>query len=214
MAKKKPPAKLYDWDEALRDDLELALMEFKRYPLVGQIEALKALADYLRFRVVPGELLEPIESIYTDLINRADALTTEYKPGPRPAPSSERIVGARASGTVTVLKACGWKVGEAIKKVAAATGLDADWLRYFRDEIHRGRADESVRKIYDAHVADFLRDQTQMTPEEIASYVLDVCEHADATSEQADSAYADVVRLTRHDPVAEILTKLRSSSRH
>ena len=175
MAKKKPPAKLYDWDEALRDDLELALMEFKRYPLVGQIEALKALADYLRFRVVPGELLEPIESIYTDLINRADALTTEYKPGPRPAPLSERIVGARAAGTVTVLKACGWKVGEAIKKVAGVTGLDADWLRYFRDEIHRGRADESVRKIYDAHVADFLRDQTQMTPEEIASYVLDVC---------------------------------------
>ena len=32
-------------------------------------------------------------------------------------------------------------------------------------------------------------------------------------SEQADSAYADVVRLTDHDPVAEILAKLRSSSR-
>ena len=39
-------------------------------------------------------------------------------------------------------------------------------------------------------------------------------EHADAASEQADSAYADVVRLTGHDPVAEILAKLRSSSRH
>jgi hypothetical protein len=181
MAKKKPPAKLYDWDEALRDDLEIALMEFKLHPLLGQIEALEALAGYLRYRVVPGELLEPIESIYTELIDRADALTTEYKPGPRPAPLSERIVGARAAGTVTVLKVCGWKVGEAIKKVAGVTGLDADWLRYFRDEIHRGRAEESVRKIYDTHVADFLRDQTQMpreaqwTREELASYVLDVC---------------------------------------
>ena len=39
-------------------------------------------------------------------------------------------------------------------------------------------------------------------------------EHADTASEQADSAYADVVRLTGHDPVAGILAKLRSSSRH
>ena len=39
-------------------------------------------------------------------------------------------------------------------------------------------------------------------------------EHADTASEQADSAYADLVRLTGHDPVTEILAKLRSSSRH
>ena len=39
-------------------------------------------------------------------------------------------------------------------------------------------------------------------------------EHADASSEQADSAYADLVRLTGHDPVSEILATLRSSSRH
>ena len=39
-------------------------------------------------------------------------------------------------------------------------------------------------------------------------------EHADTASEQADSGYADLVRLTGHDPVAETLAKLRSSSRH
>ena len=39
-------------------------------------------------------------------------------------------------------------------------------------------------------------------------------EYADAASEQADSAYADLVRLTGHDPVSEILAKLRTSSRH
>ena len=39
-------------------------------------------------------------------------------------------------------------------------------------------------------------------------------EHADAASEQADSAYADLVRLIGHDPVSEILAKLRNSSRH
>ena len=33
-------------------------------------------------------------------------------------------------------------------------------------------------------------------------------EHADTASEQADSAYADLVRLTGHDPVTEILAKL------
>ena len=35
-------------------------------------------------------------------------------------------------------------------------------------------------------------------------------EHADTASEQADSAYADLVRLIGHDPVSEILAKLRS----
>ena len=39
-------------------------------------------------------------------------------------------------------------------------------------------------------------------------------EHADAASEQDDSAYADLVHLTGHNPVSEILAKLRSSSRH
>ena len=34
-------------------------------------------------------------------------------------------------------------------------------------------------------------------------------EHADTGSEQADSAYADLVRLTGDDPVTEILAKLR-----
>jgi hypothetical protein len=34
-------------------------------------------------------------------------------------------------------------------------------------------------------------------------------EHADTASEQADSAYADLIRLTGHDPVTEILAKLR-----
>ena len=33
------------------------------------------------------------------------------------------------------------------------------------------------------------------------------------TSEQADFAYADVVRMTGHDPATEILTRMRSSGR-
>ena len=33
-------------------------------------------------------------------------------------------------------------------------------------------------------------------------------EHADAVSEQADSAYADLVRLTGHDPATEISSRL------
>jgi hypothetical protein len=33
-------------------------------------------------------------------------------------------------------------------------------------------------------------------------------------SEQADSAYADLVRLTGHDPATEILANLRRSNRH
>ena len=37
-------------------------------------------------------------------------------------------------------------------------------------------------------------------------------EHADAGSEQAASAYADLVRLTGHDPVSEILSKLLGRS--
>jgi hypothetical protein len=35
-------------------------------------------------------------------------------------------------------------------------------------------------------------------------------EYADASSELAASAYADLMRLTGHDPAAEILTKLQS----
>ena len=34
-------------------------------------------------------------------------------------------------------------------------------------------------------------------------------EHADGSSEQADSAYTDLVRMTGHDPATEILAKLR-----
>jgi hypothetical protein len=34
--------------------------------------------------------------------------------------------------------------------------------------------------------------------------------HADASSDQADSAYADVVRLTGHDPAAEIAKLVRT----
>jgi hypothetical protein len=39
-------------------------------------------------------------------------------------------------------------------------------------------------------------------------------EHADAASELAASAYADLIRLTGYDPASEILAKLRSSGRH
>ena len=39
-------------------------------------------------------------------------------------------------------------------------------------------------------------------------------EHADAGSELAHSAYADLVRLTGHDPATEILAKLQRSRRH
>jgi hypothetical protein len=35
-------------------------------------------------------------------------------------------------------------------------------------------------------------------------------EHADAASELAASAYADLIRLTGHDPASEILARLRS----
>ena len=35
-------------------------------------------------------------------------------------------------------------------------------------------------------------------------------EHSDPPSEQLNSAYADLVRLTGHDPVAEITARLRS----
>jgi hypothetical protein len=35
-------------------------------------------------------------------------------------------------------------------------------------------------------------------------------EHADAASELAASGYADLIRLTGHDPAAEILAKLKS----
>jgi len=34
-------------------------------------------------------------------------------------------------------------------------------------------------------------------------------EHADGSGEQADSAYADLVRMTGYDPETEILAKLR-----
>src|SRR6476646_1049075 len=39
-------------------------------------------------------------------------------------------------------------------------------------------------------------------------------EHADAASELAASAYADLIRLTGHDPASEILARLRNSGGH
>ena len=123
----------YDWDEALQMDLEEALIEFKQLRLMGQILTLRALSQYLLWRI-PSNLLEPLESIYTELMNKAAALVADDRPGPRPAPLSEKIVEARAAATVTVLKNCRWKVSEAIERVAKVTGLEADRLRYFRDE--------------------------------------------------------------------------------
>jgi len=39
-------------------------------------------------------------------------------------------------------------------------------------------------------------------------------EHADAASELAASVYADLMRLTGHDPASEIIAKLRNSAGH
>ena len=38
---------------------------------------------------------------------------------------------------------------------------------------------------------------------------IDTRAHADGSGEQADSAYADLVRMTGYDPETEILAKLR-----
>ena len=71
MAKKKPEV-----DRWLVEDLEDALFEFKLdHPLLGQLSALKAIARHLLKRV-PEELLEPLESLYTDLMNQAAAMTS------------------------------------------------------------------------------------------------------------------------------------------
>ena len=167
MAKKKPPV-----DHWLVDDLEDALFKFKLdHPLWGQLAALKAIARHLRKRV-PEELLEPLESLYTDLMNQFAAMTKDDKPGPHPAPLDRRMVEAHSAATVTVLKNCGWKVGDAIAKVAQATGLDQERLRYVRDEIHRGRADELVRKIYDKHVERDGNSSEHMTREERVEHAL------------------------------------------
>ena len=167
MANKKPEV-----DKWLVDDLEVALLDFKiGPPLVGQLAALQAIARHLRRRV-PDGLLEPLESIYTDLTNKAAAMTADNKPGPHPAPLDRRMVEAHSAATVTVLKNSGWKVGDAIAKVAEATGLDPERLKYFRDEIHRGRADETVRKIYDRHVKRDEKSSGYMTREQRVEHEL------------------------------------------
>ena len=178
MRKKKSSADLpwYEkdlpWDEEeLLWGLYDASMELKQLPLLGQIMALKAIARHLRRRV-PDGLLEPLESIYTDLMNEAAAMTSDDKPGPHPAPLDRRIVEAHSAATVTVLKNCGWKVGDAITEVAKRTGLDPERLRYFRDEIHRGRADELARKVYDGDVKRDKNSSPHLTREQRVDFAL------------------------------------------
>ena len=103
MRKKKSSADLpwYEkdlpWDEEeLLWGLYDASMELKQLPLLGQIMALKAIARHLRRRV-PDGLLEPLESIYTDLMNEAAAMTSDDKPGPHPAPLDRRDGGSSLS---------------------------------------------------------------------------------------------------------------------
>ena len=122
------------------------------------------------------DLLEPFESFYTILMNQAAAITADEKPGPHPAPLAMRMVEAYSAATVTVLKNNGWKVGDAINEVAKRTGIDADRLRYFRDEIHRGRADELVRKIYNSHVKRDEEMSGHFTRDERIDYALHVTE--------------------------------------
>jgi hypothetical protein len=89
------------------------LHDFRADPLLGQAQAVKEVVHYLRTLRVSAELLEPLEILYTDLVNEL-AASTHDRPGPAPAPFSRRLVTAYASATVTVLKGCGWKVGDAI----------------------------------------------------------------------------------------------------
>jgi hypothetical protein len=121
---------------------------------------------------VPDGLLEPLESIYTDLMNHAEAITSEDRPGPRPASADKRMVEAHSAATVTVLKNCGWKVGDAVTEVAKRTGLDPERLKYFRDEIHRGRADELVRRIYDKQVERDEKSAPHLTREQRVDFAL------------------------------------------
>jgi hypothetical protein len=117
-------------------------------------------------------MLEPLESIYTELMNQAAAITADEKPGTRPAPLDRRMVEAHSAATVTVLKNCGWKVQDAITEIAKRTGLDLERLRYFRDEIHRGRADELVRKIYDKDVERDKKSSAHFTREQRVDFAL------------------------------------------
>ena len=78
-------------------------------------------------------------------------------------------LSARAAGTVTVLKACGWKVGEAIKKVARRDRrLMPIGSAISGTKFTEGRADEPCAKTT-SRCGLFRIPLAQMTPEEIAS---------------------------------------------
>jgi hypothetical protein len=93
------------------------------------------------------------------------------------------------------------------------TALFQEWLIAFEKSQSTTGDEETVAALALSRIESRIR----ATPAEglrgvVVKLGLDRClqEHADTASEQADSAYSDLVRLTGYDPATEILAKLRS----
>jgi hypothetical protein len=96
--------------------------------------------------------------------------------------------------------------------VEELTTLFQQWLTAFEKALSETGAEETVAALALARIESRIVATPAEGPRGLVVKLGLHCflnEHADAASEQADSAYSDLVRLTGHDPATEIFTKFR-----
>jgi hypothetical protein len=152
--------------EQLIDDLKRACAE--ENPLDGRVLAVMAARDFMTALKVPASLTQLLNDATSALIDLQMLHEHGNKPGPKPKPFDERTKAGIAAAMVTALRACNWRVDDAIRAVCKETRLDRKWLRQLRDNLHRGIGDPLTLGQY----FDCLEDFQELAPDRLEDEVL------------------------------------------
>ncbi|ODS02086.1 hypothetical protein AUC71_02440 [Methyloceanibacter marginalis] len=136
--------------------LESAWKKTRRNHLHGQMLAVKAVDRFLGEMDAPRSARQPLIWTFLTLMRSDWINRTRGKPGPKPKSFNHLCGLSGAAAVVSVMKErCGCRVGDAVAKVAKATGIPGEEIRKFRDAIHRGTTDDLSNSLYRITLDEF-----------------------------------------------------------
>ena len=145
-------------DEAYKKVLdELRKARAEQDPLRTRMRAVMAARDFLTAHKVPDELTRPLNKVITALYDSVLLKEHGNKPGPKRKPIEELVKIGIAAAIVTALRACDWRVQDAINEVCKVTKIDRKRLRQIRDNLHRGIGDPITYANYTGALDDLLQ---------------------------------------------------------